>query len=150
MSCHLPSLFSADAATLVLAAFATVLVVLPCLSRAMPPAIYWIWNTLGLVDIIFVVTTATRLALRSPDSMVALLQLPLSLLPTFLVPLIIFTHVVTAIRFFRLQGGLGYLTPSEMRQNLYARALNRKCLPGAKRGLMTYRTSLSHIGRAQS
>ena len=69
----------------------------------MPPAIYWIWNTLGLIDILFVVTTATRLALRDPDSMVALLQLPLSLLPTFLVPLIIFTHIIIAIRLFRLQ-----------------------------------------------
>ena len=69
----------------------------------MPPALYWIWNTLGFIDILFVVTTATRLALRDPDSMVALLQLPLSLLPTFLVPLIMFTHIVIAIRLFRLQ-----------------------------------------------
>jgi hypothetical protein len=58
---------------------------------------------LGLIDILIVVTTATRLALRDPDSMVALLQLPLSLLPTFLVPLIIFTHLIIAIRLFRLQ-----------------------------------------------
>ena len=87
---------------IVVAAFATVLVILRCLSRAMPSAIYWIWNTLGLIDILFVVTTATRLALRDPDSMVALLQLPLSLLPTFLVPLIIFTHIIIAIRLFRL------------------------------------------------
>ena len=69
----------------------------------MPPALYWIWNTLGFIDILFVVTTATRLALRDPDSMVALLQLPLSLLPTFLVPLIVFTHIIIAIRLFRLQ-----------------------------------------------
>jgi hypothetical protein len=88
---------------IVVAAFATVLVIMRCLSRAMPPALYWIWNTLGFIDILFVVTTATRLALRDPDSMVALLQLPLSLLPTFLVPLIIFTHIIIAIRLFRLQ-----------------------------------------------
>ena len=71
---------------ILVAAFATVLVILRCLSRAIPPALYWIWNTLGLIDILFVVTTATRLALRDPNSMVALLHLPLSLLPTFLVP----------------------------------------------------------------
>jgi hypothetical protein len=88
---------------IVVAVFATVLVILRCLSRAMPPALYWIWNTLGFIDILFVVMTATRLALRDPDSMVALLQLPLSLLPTFLVPLIMFTHIVIAIRLFRLQ-----------------------------------------------
>jgi hypothetical protein len=53
-----------------------------------------VWNTLGLIDIVFVVVTATRLALGDPESMSALLRLPLSLLPTFLVPLIIVSHVL--------------------------------------------------------
>ena len=64
-------------------------------------AIYHVWNTLGLADILFVVSTATRLALADPASMAALLRFPLSLLPTFIVPLIIFTHVVI---FLRLKG----------------------------------------------
>lgn len=88
---------------IVVAALAAVLVILGRLSRAVPPAIYWIWNILGLIDILFVVTTATRLALRDPDSMAALLRLPLSLLPTFFVPLIVFTHIITVIRLVRLQ-----------------------------------------------
>jgi hypothetical protein len=53
-----------------------------------------LWNTLGLIDILFVVATASRLAVVDPESLNALLQLPLSLLVTFLVPLIIADHVV--------------------------------------------------------
>jgi hypothetical protein len=61
-------------------------------------AIYHVWNTIGFIDILFVVITATRLALADSASMTALLRLPLSLLPTFVVPLVIFTHVVIFLR----------------------------------------------------
>ena len=58
------------------------------------PRLVGVWNALGLLDILFVVATASRLALADPDSMNALLRLPLSLLVTFLVPIIIADHVV--------------------------------------------------------
>jgi hypothetical protein len=57
-----------------------------------------IWNTIGLLDIIFVVFSALRFGLTDWQSMQALRELPLSLLPTFLVPLIIASHVLIFIR----------------------------------------------------
>jgi hypothetical protein len=62
---------------------------------------YLAWNVLGLLDILGVVLTAVRLALADPGSMRALLRLPLSLLLTFVVPIIIATHVLMLARLTR-------------------------------------------------
>jgi hypothetical protein len=56
------------------------------------------WNVLGLVDILYVVSTATRVAMADPPSMAPMLHLPMSLLPTFLVPVIIASHVWLFVR----------------------------------------------------
>ena len=54
----------------------------------------WIaWNTLGLLDLVFVVANAARHALAAPDAMQGMLRLPMSLLPFFLVPILLATHV---------------------------------------------------------
>jgi hypothetical protein len=60
-----------------------------------------LWNSFGLFDIVLVVTTALRLGLRNWQSMAALRELPLSLLPTFVVPLIIVSHILIFIRIAR-------------------------------------------------
>jgi len=54
---------------------------------------YMAWNVIGLLDLVFVVANAARLAFANPASMDAMLRLPLSLLPTFLVPVLLATHV---------------------------------------------------------
>jgi hypothetical protein len=78
---------------IIVAAGALVLVLLvPELASHRVPLL--LWNVVGLLDILFVVATAARLALVDPASLSALLRLPLSLLPTFLVPLIIASHVL--------------------------------------------------------
>ncbi len=54
---------------------------------------YLVWNAAGLADILFVVATATRLTLADPTSLAPMLRLPLSLLITFVVPIVIATHI---------------------------------------------------------
>ncbi|MGH6630620.1 MAG: hypothetical protein ACREB3_12880, partial [Burkholderiales bacterium] len=60
-----------------------------------------IWNALGFADIMMVVVTAGRLGLQGEPLMRNLTVLPLSLLPTFLVPLIIATHIILYLRLRR-------------------------------------------------
>ena len=57
-----------------------------------------VWNTFGLIDIVLVVATALRLGAQDPMQVAAIARFPMSLLPTFLVPLIIATHLLLFVR----------------------------------------------------
>lgn len=63
--------------------------------------LYLMWNSLGLVDILLVVGNAARVGISDPGSMQPLLQFPLNLLPTFLVPVIITSHIILFRRLLR-------------------------------------------------
>ena len=63
--------------------------------------IYLAWNVLGFADILMVVANAAVQGTRDPSSMRPLFHLPLSLLITFLVPLIIASHVLLFVRLLR-------------------------------------------------
>lgn len=82
---------------IIVATFALPVALAPLAESSRQRAIV-IWNVVGFVDILLVVITATRLNLQDPTQLRALLYLPLSLLPTFLVPLIIATHVIIFAR----------------------------------------------------
>ncbi len=60
-----------------------------------------IWNVIGFVDIVLVVITAGRINSADASQLRSLTYLPLSLLPTFLVPLLIATHLMIFARLLR-------------------------------------------------
>lgn len=82
---------------IIVAALALVVAFLPLAPERRRHAIA-IWNVAGLIDILLVVATAARLGLQDPWQVRALTHLPLSLLPTFLVPLIVGSHLAILAR----------------------------------------------------
>jgi hypothetical protein len=84
----------------VVALTAVAWLVAPAAPEALPRLLA-AWNLFGLIDILFVVVTAARLAIADPASMQALLRLPLSLLPTCIVPWIIASHLLVSVRLRR-------------------------------------------------
>jgi hypothetical protein len=53
-----------------------------------------VWNVLGLLDILGVIGNALCIFLGDPEFVAPFVSLPLSLLPTFIVPLVIVSHVI--------------------------------------------------------
>ena len=102
---ELPCAFAAPAGIGdITVAAATVIILLVPRFRA-SRRLLLIWNSAGLLDIVFVVLMALRAGLRDWQSMAPLRELPLGLLPTFLVPLIIASHVLIFVRVARSKTG---------------------------------------------
>lgn len=55
---------------------------------------FYLWNVAGLLDILGVVGNAIRLYLRDPSFVAPFMSLPLAILPTFVVPVVIVSHVL--------------------------------------------------------
>ena len=62
------------------------------------PDIVRLWNLIGLIDIVAVVVTAARIGMREPGAIAPLLRFPMSLVPTFVVPIVFATHCCMALR----------------------------------------------------
>lgn len=65
----------------------------PVLTRGQEAGLL-VWNAAGLADILMVLARGIRMFLTDPAAGRLFLELPLSLLPTFVVPLVIASHIV--------------------------------------------------------
>jgi hypothetical protein len=82
-------------------AFLALLVVFVPVRAELRRHAFLIWNTFGSVDILLAAATAVRIGFSHPWQLGAFQSLPLSILPTFLAPLIIATHVIIFARLGR-------------------------------------------------
>jgi hypothetical protein len=62
------------------------------------PDLVRLWNLIGLIDIVVVVLTAARIGMRDPHALAPLLRFPMSLVPTFIVPVVFASHCWMALR----------------------------------------------------
>jgi hypothetical protein len=84
---------------IIVAIAAAIILAVP--SRFRSRGLVFMWNLIGLVDILLVVADALIIGLHDWPSMAPLRELPLSLLPTFVVPLVIVSHVLIFVRLAR-------------------------------------------------
>jgi hypothetical protein len=75
------------------AAIGVLALCLPVRTRAQRVGLI-VWNTAGLIDILAVLGNGARIFVSNPGIGVLFTALPLALLPTFVVPLVIVSHVL--------------------------------------------------------
>ena len=98
----LPSAFAVPSGwtDIIVASLALGVVLLPLRAELRRRAVL-LWNTVGLVDLLFLVAAATRIGRSQPWQLAPVQHLPRSRLPTFLVPLLIATHALIYARLLR-------------------------------------------------
>ncbi len=57
-----------------------------------------IWNVIGFIALLMMLVTATRINLAAPSELRSLTYLPLSFLPTMLMPLLLTIHLIIFVR----------------------------------------------------
>lgn len=62
------------------------------------------WNALGLLDILNVLRGAILIGMAAPAEVMVMTGFPMSVLPTFVVPLVIVTHLLIFARLWRSRG----------------------------------------------
>jgi hypothetical protein len=80
----------------ILVGVAAIWVLLRCLPVRTPwqQRAFYVWNVAGLLDILAVIGNAIRLYIQDPSFVEPFTSLPLALLPTFVVPVVIVSHVL--------------------------------------------------------
>lgn len=90
---RLPSEFAVTAGWGDIFVAVTALIVVAVISFRRMPKLVLVWNIVGLADILLVLATGARLGANDPRLMAEFTRLPLALLPTFVVPIVLSTHV---------------------------------------------------------
>lgn len=98
----LPSLFATRAGygdiAIAIAGLVAVGLALHLENSKLKTRLFILWNVLGLLDLLFAVGTGLFLGVTNPGSMDWIARLPLLLVPTFIVPLLLSTHVIMLYR----------------------------------------------------
>lgn len=90
---RLPSEFAVKAGWGDIFVAVTAIIVAVVISFRQMPKLVFAWNVVGLADILLVLATGARLGSTDPRLMAEFTRLPLALLPTFIVPIVLSTHV---------------------------------------------------------
>lgn len=73
------------------------------------PGRWWallLWNVFGTLDILYVLRTGIGMGMADPEQMLWITAFPWNVIPTFIVPLVIVTHVLIFVRLAKLRSRL--------------------------------------------